>query len=158
MTHPTREQWLDYAGGRMTEEQREHCDLHLAQCDECLMLYMDCLGAVSNEMPQLADPAELTERVLKQLPPVLVPSEPHRSRLWSHPVFHYAVAAAITLLLVSTGIFQALLGSTGQHAVARASLYDNEYAAQQSFSSRLLDKTVLVLDSIQSKTERGGKR
>ncbi|WP_139488258.1 hypothetical protein [Brevibacillus dissolubilis] len=43
--HYSKEQWIAYIHNRLLPDVREQADDHLYTCDECLGIYMECLGA-----------------------------------------------------------------------------------------------------------------
>ncbi|MBP1992567.1 hypothetical protein [Paenibacillus eucommiae] len=70
--------------------------------------------------------------------------------LFKRPLFQYAVAAVITLVLMSAGVFQDL--STRMSEIETFSIQNR----QESFSQKLMEKTVSVLDTVQPQP-KGGK-
>lgn len=77
-----------------------------------------------------------------------------------HPIFHYTVAAGITMMiLMSSGLFQSLAEGSRQVDPLSPELIQGEPPNEHlPVSQQLLDKTIVMLDSIQPKHERGGIR
>ncbi|WP_409343698.1 anti-sigma factor family protein [Paenibacillus sp. MBLB4367] len=73
-----------------------------------------------------------------------------RIPLFRRPLFHYAVAAVITLILMSTGMFHTISSRIGH-------MESPTNEAREPFSERLMEKTVSVLDAMQAK-QRGGEK
>ncbi|MEK3912010.1 hypothetical protein [Paenibacillus sp. FSL H7-0331] len=179
MKHYTGEQWMTYVEQGLNDDDNQQMELHLITCDSCMELYMQSLEGVVGSYPTLSDEAALADRVMLAIEAAgpISPSST-ASRLapleeagfgsqklrnpitWMRaPLFHYAVAAVITLVLMSSGIFQSIV----DHPVGidRASNGDAQSEATQepvSVSKKLMDKTIVVLDSIQPKQEKGGNR
>ncbi|SCW57980.1 Putative zinc-finger [Paenibacillus tianmuensis] len=161
--------WMQYVNDELPPEERERCEAHLDGCDACLELYMECIGQMADGLPVLPDTdafaAAVMQRWTEEQPPAPgaddnpanQPAERKRRIPWTQsPFFHYAVAAAITLLLMSTGVFHSL---TGNLEPGRMSYSASDQAeAYVPFSEMLLEKTIGLLDSIQPKHERGGIR
>ncbi|WP_240419778.1 anti-sigma factor family protein [Paenibacillus periandrae] len=179
MKHYTGEQWMNYVEQRLIDEDNQQMEMHLGTCDSCMELYMQSLERVVSSYPSLPDEAALADRVMlaieaaDSISPSSADSRPAPSEeagfgsqklrnpiLWMKaPLFHYAVAAVITLVLMTSGVFQSIV----DHPVGidRTSNGDAQSEAAQepvSVSKKLMDKTIVVLDSIQPKQEKGGNR
>ncbi|MDO3680986.1 anti-sigma factor family protein [Paenibacillus ehimensis] len=161
--------WMQYVNDELPPEERERCEAHLDGCDTCLELYMECIGQMAAGLPALPDSdafaAAVMQRWTEEQPLApraeddLANQPPERKRRipWTQsPFFHYAVAAAITLLLMSTGVFQSLMGHPEPGRMSHSA--SDRAEAYVPFSEILLEKTIGILDSIQPKHERGGTR
>jgi anti-sigma factor RsiW len=167
LRHIPVEQWQRYVDGELPPEERERCEAHLSVCDDCLELYMRCLEQVEEQLPGFADESDFAAAVMRRFDEQTLEGsaiEPAAENEWiirrkarmpfyQHPFFHYAVAAAITLLLMSSGAFHTITQqiSSIEPVPAKA----EEPALDTSFSKKLLDETIVMLDSIQPKRERG---
>ncbi|AEI38679.1 zf-HC2 domain-containing protein [Paenibacillus mucilaginosus] len=168
MNHMPRETWLDYIRGTLAPEERDVCDAHLAEdCASCFELYLEALEELAEELPE-PDAASLQASVMEQwdlehrsaAPAIVGQTGSRRHRLlWlQHPLFHYGAAAAITMLLMSSGAFQFLLGSVSA-AVEQAPPDSTRPASEtEPYSVRWMEKTVGLLDRIEPKRERGDNR
>jgi hypothetical protein len=163
MRHYSIEEWSVYAGGQLSAKaQREH-EAHLYGCEACLQLYMDCVavpdvdpGTSASEHYYLEEAwiEQILDRIesLKQSNQTLA-SPPRKKALYRKSIFQYALAAAITILLMATGIFRGITGGIDQSPPAAKQTLDASYTDQ------LMDKTVAMLDAIQFKAkliENGG--
>jgi len=91
------------------------------------------------------------------------PPETRRKRsLLQHPAFHYGVAAAITIALMSTGVFNQLSAQlntpikepdTAAESGTRKVSTGNE--EKSSVSYKVMEETIRLLDSIHPKPEGG---
>ncbi|MFD0680673.1 MULTISPECIES: hypothetical protein [unclassified Paenibacillus] len=183
MKHYTLEQWDLYAGELLSDEDRLAYETHLSSCDSCLDLYMQSLERSAGSYPVLQSADELAEAVMGRIileestaspDPASVPSKWSESRtarrspsFTRHPLFHYAIAAAITFILMSSGAFQSLTERIGHlDAAAEAVEQEPDLEPEQtvkvnghaSVSYRIMEKTIVMLDSIQPKQAKGGAR
>jgi anti-sigma factor RsiW len=165
MRHYSSEEWLAYVEGKLSAENQREYEDHLYNCDVCLQLYTACmvsleLGSVTSSSISSDLNEAFTEQIMtrikseKQLLPKL--STPLRkTALYRKPVFQYALAAAITLILMTTGVFHGITGGIGQQSLT------TKQTVYASYTDQLMDKTVAMLDSIQLKAkliEKGGEK
>lgn len=175
MNHPGQSLWEKYVEGSLEESVREQCEEHLAACEQCLGLYMNVLEQ-QQELPQLTDETVFLEAVMERYDAarwdqedgrLVMPDEPEHKlkgsgaergierpprRKGLHPIVHYAVAAIITAVLMSAGVFDSLTERMGQ-----LEMQHSEGAEARPVSERLLDKTSEMIDSLHAKPDRGGK-
>lgn len=167
MNHRREETWLQYVKDELTSAERAACEAHLDSCDACFDLYMQCLEQAGDLLPEIEDREAFSGAVMirweQEMPPTrLVKRVPEQSKRklripWiQHPVFHYTVAAAITLILMSTGVFQSLVQQMERFDTAAGKKVEEEAVLHVSVSEKLMNKTIGMLDSIQPKYERGG--
>lgn len=88
MSHYTKKEWLAYIRDELQASERDRYEDHLYHCDQCLQVYMACVEEQTDIMPK---------------------PNPQPSRNMFIP---YAIAASITLILTSTGVFELLLVDT----------------------------------------------
>jgi hypothetical protein len=163
MKHFDRDVWVDYMADTLSEEQRALLEDHLYQCDKCMAEYMEALG--QEVVPSVGphDAFQFDEKVMSAIAlERMVPDtneQPHevvqaqkaspRRTVYHHPLFHYAVAASITLLLMSTGFFQLITDQTEEW---RSFVHTGE---RPSVSEHLTDRTTEALASLQTKIKEG---
>src|SRR4051794_5778541 len=114
MNHATRQQWQDYVEGKLEAAQHEVLEHHLYECDKCLELYMSAIDTSivrDYTNPHLLVPdseaaSTAADRIMAAIHNrgALYQSN-RRVSFIRHPLFQYTVAAAITMLLLSTGVF-----------------------------------------------------
>ncbi|SDY31951.1 hypothetical protein SAMN05421736_101946 [Evansella caseinilytica] len=128
MKHIEKDQWIRYVHDKLPEEARRLYDEHLYDCDECLELYLHIIES-TDSLPEISAAKPLAEAIMAQLSRLpeqeAVPSgvrafgdqgdrggyvnENQRQQpFYKQTVFHYFFAAAMTMLLVSSGVFQSL--------------------------------------------------
>jgi anti-sigma factor RsiW len=135
MNHFGRQQWNDYVDGRVGEKVRSLMEAHLYACDRCLDEYMKCVerAAVSNPF---SGAGEMTDRIMEMLRRTGERERAATDRgAFYRKLIHYGIAASITLMLMSAGLFQQLLQQTSAwtHAASAKS--------NASWAERLFDQT-----------------
>jgi hypothetical protein len=118
-----REQAKAYIEGHMEEAIREDWEQLLLEDEESLTSYMEMLDELQEELPSLENSSAFTERIMGAwvkpmaessalVEQVAVEEGGRRYRWYEKTIFHYAVAASLTLLIMSSGMFDKL--HTGQ--------------------------------------------
>ncbi|WP_442602526.1 anti-sigma factor family protein [Paenibacillus sp. KN14-4R] len=108
--HYDHDAWHLYIEGQLTSDIASSMEQHLYKCPICLDLYMTSVEQLSNRLPAPVDPTALTDAIMEQI-------STHRHLNPSHTTIserrrtirNYFIAAAATLVLMVTGIFQGLL-------------------------------------------------
>ncbi|MCC3358817.1 anti-sigma factor family protein [Bacillus sp. REN16] len=147
MRHFSNEDWLLYIKDELEESKREELENHLFTCDQCLEIYMELVEAQAEELPCLENEG-FTDGVVTKLPKK---KEKQGKSFLQSPIFHYGVAAAVTLTLMSTGVFQSMTGIIG---TVEASNFSEQ---KQSVSNSLMEKTLSFFDIIGANQEEGEK-
>ncbi|SFL87505.1 hypothetical protein SAMN03159341_11143 [Paenibacillus sp. 1_12] len=176
MKHYTAEQWMFYVEQGLIDGENQQTEQHLVACDSCMELYMQSLERAADSYPSLPEEAALADRVMLVIETTdsrsnaasrITSTEGAGSNLkqmnsWTwmrSPLFHYAVAAVITLVLMSSGVFQSMTDHPAGIDMSSNGEAQAEVAEEPvSVSKKLMDKTIIVLDSIQPKQEKGGNR
>jgi hypothetical protein len=155
--------------GELAADAQERLERQLEGCEECLLLYMEAaeLEQPAHPLPEL-DPVaskELDDRVMELIhafdaageipaqPRIHVRPQTRRSRKWPHhPAFHYGIAAVITIVLMSTGVFSQL------SVPVRGMNSAKQSAAQTGLptvTDKVMERTIHLLDSIYPISEGG---
>ena len=106
----TVQDWTDYIEGRMNGTQAILMERFLQNEPDAMEEYLIASSA-ERDYPVLPNPKEFTDTVMNRI--VSLPSSGQlrstrieRKRRWfEHRVFHYAVAACLTLIFLSSGLF-----------------------------------------------------
>ena len=147
MRHYKDEEWLLYMKDELAESRRGEIEDHLYSCDQCLEIYMKLVEDQARELPDLEN-IHFTDEVVMKLP---VNKEIQKKSILQSPIFHYGVAAVVTLSLMSTGVFQSMTGIVG---TVEASSFSKQ---RQSVSTSLMEKALSVFDIINTDQEEGEK-
>ncbi|MBW8349390.1 hypothetical protein K0H71_08035 [Bacillus sp. IITD106] len=144
MNHKSYENWLEYVRDELNEETREIYENHLYSCDHCLELYLKAVEAEEFQMPEMADSSSFADSIMHQVTELKKPtSKPKRKISQKQTIFNYFVAAAVTLVLMSTGVFSQLMNMA-------SSFENNEQKQADSFVQSFLNKQ----DSFTNKFEK----
>ncbi len=136
-----------YIQDELAKSKREELENHLFSCDQCLEVYMELLEAQSVELPDI-EKDSFTDEVFAKLP---IKVKKQRKSILQSPIFHYGVAAVVTLTLMSTGVFQSITGIVG---TVEASSFSEQ---KQSVSNNLMEKALSLFDIIENIQEEGEK-
>lgn len=118
MNHYDAGAWVSYRNNRVEEKQRRLMERHLARCDICLQRYLEAAAEHENALAELLLPPNFSTVIMEKIGAGKAQS-PRKRR--SRALVNYTVAAAITLALMSGGIFDlfareipGILAETGQ--------------------------------------------
>ena len=139
MRHIEYEEWLDYVQDKVDEEARLIYEDHLKSCDGCHLSYLKAVEASAEELPVLD--ADFTERILTHITDHVKPSQTEKQNqsVFQKKLFHYLIAAGLTILLMTSGLFGHLSQLAGD-------LEDQSITEQQpSITEKLMDKTLYLI-------------
>src|SRR3954468_7137503 len=155
MKHYSYEEWLKYVENELAEEVQDIVENHLYSCDQCLDLYLQAVTEAESALPSIADDAHFTDVVMAQVSEVQLPSvksvkenRNEKKRFYQSAAFHYTIAAAMTVLLMTTGVFQSLT----QYAENVQSLSFQK--KETSMTAGFVDKTFAWMDSLEEKNKK----
>ncbi|WP_427051934.1 hypothetical protein [Paenibacillus sp. TC-CSREp1] len=106
----TAQQWVDYIEGRVSSNQAMRMEQLLLNEPDAMDAYLRALD-MDQTYPELSHPIEFTNTVMERierLPTMgsMRQSRGGRTRRWfEQRAFHYAVAACLTLIFLSSGLF-----------------------------------------------------
>ncbi|MBS4198075.1 hypothetical protein KHA93_00175 [Bacillus sp. FJAT-49732] len=136
MNHMTYENWLEYVRDELNEETRKVYENHLYSCDHCLELYLKAVEATEFQMPGLEEVSSFTDSIMQQVTELNKPKtkpKPRKKISQKQTIVHYFVAAAVTLVLMSTGVFSHLMNMA-------SSFEHSEQKQAESFVQSFLNK------------------
>jgi predicted anti-sigma-YlaC factor YlaD len=96
------ESWALYRNNRIDENQRRLMENHLAVCDSCLKSYLAAAAKYEIRLGELLLPPDFNVAVNES---IKIKKQQAARRRRSRSLANYTVAAAITLALMSGGIF-----------------------------------------------------
>lgn len=150
MAHIPDEQWKRYVMGQLDDDEREKCENHLYQCDRCIENYLAALELCQKELP---DPKgelfsdEMYATVKQTFSQTSVNSMLHVKRT----VYHYLIAAGLTIILLYSGVFQSITDYVGE--VHETALSED----RTSLTDRVLERAFSVWQPFDQKSD-GGER
>lgn len=164
MKHFDRQEWLAFHQAEVGEEERR-MEEHLVVCEDCMQIFLDTIDATEIERARFIIPPDFTTRTIElvqapraRLKCVKEPSAQsyQRKNRWRRRLFSYYVAAsAVTLMLMSGGVFQSAI-----HQVPNISMnYSLEIPDKQhnflfSWPAQLREKTTGWLGAIDRKNHK----
>jgi anti-sigma factor RsiW len=144
MRHFSNEEWMSYINDKLSETTCEELEDHLFSCDQCLEVYIKMIDRQAQELPVI-DYSSFTDEIIAELPQKKV----RKKTLYQRTLFHYAVAAVITLTLMTTGFFQSVMGVVTTVEASSIS------KPQQSVSNGLMEKALALIEIMDVKQKEG---
>jgi len=155
MSHYQLEQWTAYVNDDIDEKVREVYEEHLYSCDQCLDLYFQVVAEQEEFLPVLSNEADFTNTIMARIEESNKSDKLHQNvkkvPFYQRVIFHYTVAAAMTILLMITGVFQSITSYVGtiQNPVA--------IEEQYSVTKGIVDKTFAWMDTFDTMNKEAGK-
>jgi predicted anti-sigma-YlaC factor YlaD len=152
--HYSQAEWSLFIKGNLDESERESQEQHLNECDQCLQSYMEAMEQTAS-LPQLENEQLFTDDLMKVIGEIkqeaTVPTNARRKTKTNHrqTILHYTAAAAVTLLLMGSGVFQQMYMQSAQISI------DTLKHREESLSDKLMKKASVMLNSIHL-PEKGG--
>ncbi len=151
MSHYPKEQWLNYVTDQLKEETRKEMEEHLGKCDQCLAYYIEEVTRCEQEI-SLSE--TFTDTVLAKVKSREGENKPERQALSGRLqprkrlLLHYSVAAALTLVLTFSGVFEEI--SDGAKIAAQQEIQGE----QIPMTEQLMDKIMAMINRLM--TSEGG--
>ncbi|MCD1260918.1 zf-HC2 domain-containing protein [Paenibacillus athensensis] len=146
MKHFDSEHWQRYVRNEeLSAAQRDEMEWHLQHCEACLEHYMSQVEASMDDLPMMeTGEAEFADQLIRR-------TMRTRRSLFRSSLLHYGIAAAATLILVVSGVFQGLT-----QEVNAKMLNSPRQPDQTSISDQLMNHTLSWLDKIKKEDDNGG--
>lgn len=111
MKHLTEKDLLDYVTNAMVEKFRNQIESHLYMCDDCLEKYIAVLNKAP--LPSLNNTSSFTDNIMLEIEKekgkknyIPVTEETKERAISQRTVVHYIVACAMTIIFMTTGVFE----------------------------------------------------
>jgi anti-sigma factor RsiW len=144
LNHYNREQWKRYVKEELEEQEREAVENHLYACDSCLQVYMEVVEAVEIGIPVIEDSIGFAESMMQTLEiSDTTVNEGKRNppaKFYEKVWFHYGIAAAATIILMFTGVFQQLSGVV--------TAIEKSDKPNTSITKNIMDRTLSIFDEL----------
>lgn len=158
ISHISEQEWIDYIQGRLSSSRQEGIETYLYSSDEALTTYMNYLEKHAEQLPELDDDVDFTDNIIASIPTMteetvdFVSKSKEKSKsFYQQSIFHYGVAAVVTLTLMTSGFFGQLLGFRTQ--IENTALAENN----QSISEGLMNQTISWLDALDQIQKEGNE-
>lgn len=149
MNHFTKEEWLHYVKNQLEEEVRTSYENHLYECDQCFELYLQAIDEARGELPLIEDGQKFTDEIMEKIDEDKLSKE-KKIPFYQKTFFQYGIALAMTIFLMSSGVFQAIFQFVDE--------VQKPYEVESlTFTEGLMNKAFTFMDSIDI-SNRGGNR
>lgn len=109
MKHISNEEWTRYVKAQLPEELRDSYEAHLYECEDCMNTYLQAMELSESSLPDLEDGSQLTNVIMQQIGGTnLKRCATNQRSFKQHPLFHYIIAAAMTIVFMFSGVFQSI--------------------------------------------------
>jgi anti-sigma factor RsiW len=155
MKHYSYDEWLRYVKDEFSNKNREELEGHLYTCDQCLEQYLQAIAEHESSLPVLSNETSFTDLVMAEVskqkefiekPAAVKQPVKTKKSFYQEASFHYLIAAAATLLLTFSGVFQSL--ATYASAVEAP---QNSKEKKLTVTEGVIDKTFAWMDSLEKK-------
>ncbi|TKC14772.1 hypothetical protein [Robertmurraya kyonggiensis] len=143
MNHVAYEQWMLYVKNELPEQVRMEYDDHLYSCDDCLELYLQAVDEVETQLPILTNADDFTNSIMAQV--AKTKKSNTKVAFYQKTAFHYTIAAAMTFLFMSSGVFQSITKYVD--AVQEPTIEERK----PSVTEGLVNKTFAFMDNMKNR-------
>lgn len=154
-THYSKDHWMKYVKDELNDTERILLEDHLYTCDQCLELYIDAVDTQEEILPSISDEAAFMNDIMKKISNENMEIEKvieKKRPFYQSSIFHYAIAASLTLILMSAGFFQSIIKHTETIQKAEVSFKEEQK------SGGLVDKTFAWMDSFDGSKKEDFKK
>lgn len=141
MKHISNDKWLAYINDELEDHTRIAYEDHLYQCDECLSNYMKAMENI-NFIETIETSDSIVKHVNDQLK-IDTEKKDDQTNFHKKTFLHYVVAAAMTFILMTTGVFSQLTNFT-------VHIKGNDQE-KVSIVSEILDKPISIVNQVKIK-------
>ncbi|MBO0992506.1 anti-sigma factor family protein [Bacillus sp. SD088] len=147
MNHYSVENWLQYVRDELEEETRTQYENHLYHCDHCLELYLQAVETNDAQELDLSETENFTDSIMEQIAEIKNPVQCGQKKkrmlhLRKQTFIHYTVAVAMTMILMSTGVFSQLMRMA-------STVESNESRHTESFIQSFLDQQGSIINKFE---------
>ncbi|OIJ14339.1 hypothetical protein BKP37_08295 [Anaerobacillus alkalilacustris] len=140
MNHISRDDLERYAKGELEERQRDECETHLYSCDQCMSTYMSVLEVIGSSLPDIKEESLFTDQIMQKINEDKIDKVAKRP-FYEQTFFHYMLAATLTIILMTSGVFQSLTGYIDE--VQRTRLSEET----PSITNKILETTFIRINN-----------
>jgi len=151
VNHISYEKWLQYVKGELDSATEKQYDDHLYSCDQCLSVYLEAVEAMEQALPIMSNEDIFTDMVMQRMEgqkKKTITKSPKQS-FYQKAIFHYLVAAAMTVILMTSGVFSHLTNAFND--------FETNKKKEPSFVTGLMNKSVSLIDKVEKESKEGNK-
>lgn len=161
MSHYTRQEWIDFKKHRLPEEKQLQMEQHLQVCDSCMDVWLGLIGQEEIDKAAGMIPDDFGRKAMQLVRAQDKPVSPLSSNVNKRRrlLAYYTAAAAITLTLVSGGVFQTIVNGLAYRQTQQISAIEGPARFLYSWPEQLSKTSTQYLQKIElSKNLKGVKR
>lgn len=149
MRHFDRKEWFLYFENKLEESKRVAMEEHLVSCDLCLNTYTSLILFEDERYEGEMLSKDFAVNIAAETNKGLLRNKGDKALNSAKNLQFYAVAAAVTLLLMTSGLFDAFVKDLPKVAVRQThSILNVEDKISYGWSGKLLDQVTVRLDDI----------
>ncbi|MBS4175610.1 hypothetical protein [Bacillus sp. FJAT-49736] len=149
MNHISYEKWLQYTRGELDSATQKKYEDHLYDCDQCLTVYLEAVDAEEKLLPVMNNEDTFTDLIMQQVESQKKATKPQKQSFYQKAVFHYLVAAAMTIILMTSGVFSHLTNAINE--------FEANKKKEPSVVMGLMNKSVSLIDKVEKNPKEGNK-
>jgi hypothetical protein len=140
VNHFTQKDWQGFVTNTLMPARLKAMEDHLYECEECLADYL----RMNEQINCMKVPSAPVGQIDSMLQGLGVSTQKQKMRKSLHPIWQYVIAASLTIIFMSSGLFHQV---TGIWKEAESGL---ERKAPDSLTESLMDRTLNLIDNFQS--------
>ncbi|WP_141430394.1 hypothetical protein [Bacillus sp. 03113] len=144
MRHYSESDWTKYVNNELEEHVREAYEKHLYSCDQCLELYVRVIEQHEDSFPVIIDETDFANSIMEAISEQKIIQKQKATPFYQKALFHYTLAAAMTLLLMMTGVFHSIT------EYAESIQLSEQNGEQSSMTDGIMNKTFAWMDSLET--------
>jgi len=142
MKHYSESEWQAYQQDLTDKSNTEMMETHLIDCDQCLNLLLSLTDELASARAEAIIPPDFCRNTMafihhSQIQPRNVRSRDKIKRLFSY----YVAAAAVTLMLMSSGFFDTMVGSASLISANSTMKTEKPNSIIFTWPTRLIEKS-----------------
>jgi hypothetical protein len=164
MEHFDQQEWLLFFQGKATAEQEHQMEEHLIVCEDCMQIFLNEIDEMEINRARSFIPPDFAIRTME-----LVQEEKERQNYirqpgiqshlyrdrWRKRFFsYYVAAAAVTLMLMSAGVFQSAIQVPNLTLPYSLEIPDKQHNLIFNWPAQLREKTTGWIGVIESKSQK----
>ncbi|MFZ3580075.1 hypothetical protein [Virgibacillus sp. DJP39] len=139
MNHVSYENWSRYVNDELEEKVRKQYEDHLYTCDQCLVVYSEAVKAADIPIPLSTTSEMILDGLISEN--LELGNSTGKTSFFQKAGFHYFVAAAMTIILMSSGVFSQLINVVNE--------FESLDKKESSIVSGLMDKSFSIIDRVE---------